>query len=56
MTVPKKFSLTTSIPYVHSKPHVGLAPELIEADVLVRHYRLAGLRSCFPDGNERKPP
>lgn len=47
MTFLKKIYLTTSIPYVNSKPHVGHALELIQADVLARHYRLAGYEVFF---------
>jgi methionyl-tRNA synthetase len=52
MTVPKKIYLTTSIPYVNSKPHVGHALELIQADVLARHYRLAGCEVHFQTGTD----
>jgi methionyl-tRNA synthetase len=52
MTFPKKIYLTTSIPYVNSKPHVGHALELIQADVLARHYRLAGYEVHFQTGTD----
>ena len=52
MTFPKKIYLTTSIPYVNSKPHVGHALELIQADVLARHYRLAGHEVFFQTGTD----
>jgi methionyl-tRNA synthetase len=52
MTFPKKIYLTTSIPYVNSKPHVGHALELIQADVLARHYRLAGYEVFFQTGTD----
>lgn len=35
----KKVYITTSIPYVNAKPHVGFAMELVEADALARYYR-----------------
>src|SRR5215472_4155984 len=34
--------LSTTIPYVNSRAHVGHALELIEADVLARHHRRIG--------------
>jgi methionyl-tRNA synthetase len=37
--MPKKVYITTSIPYVNAKPHVGFAMELCQADALARYYR-----------------
>ncbi|WP_377267396.1 methionine--tRNA ligase [Peterkaempfera sp. SMS 1(5)a] len=34
--------LTTTIPYVNSRPHLGFALELVQADVLARHHRRLG--------------
>jgi methionyl-tRNA synthetase len=34
--------ITTTIPYVNARPHLGFALELVQADVLARHHR--GLR------------
>lgn len=34
--------VTTSIPYVNARPHVGFALELVQADVLARYHRLRG--------------
>ena len=34
--------LSTTIPYVNAPPHLGFALELVQADVLARHHRLAG--------------
>ena len=31
--------LTTAIPYVNARPHVGHALELLIGDALARHYR-----------------
>jgi methionyl-tRNA synthetase len=52
MTVPKKIYLTTSIPYVNAKPHVGHALELIQVDVLARHYRIAEYEVHFQTGTD----
>jgi methionyl-tRNA synthetase len=34
--------LSTTIPYVNARPHVGYALELVQADVLARHHRRIG--------------
>jgi methionyl-tRNA synthetase len=34
--------ITTTIPYVNAKPHLGFALELVQADVLARHARQRG--------------
>ncbi|GAA3445347.1 methionine--tRNA ligase [Planomonospora venezuelensis] len=34
--------LSTTIPYVNARPHLGFALELVQADVLARHHRLRG--------------
>src|SRR6266536_762345 len=34
--------LTTTLPYVNARPHLGFALELVQADVLARHYRRRG--------------
>ncbi len=34
--------LSTTIPYVNGRPHVGHALELVQADVLARHHRRIG--------------
>ena len=39
-------------PYVNSRPHVEHALELIQADVIVRHYRLAGQDVRFQTGTD----
>jgi methionyl-tRNA synthetase len=52
MTSRKKVYVTTSIPYVNSKPHVGHALELIQADVIARHYRLTGHDVWFQTGTD----
>ncbi len=37
-----RFYLTTAIPYVNAKPHIGFAMELVEADVIARYRRQKG--------------
>ncbi len=36
----KKFYITTTLPYVNGKPHIGFAMEIVRADVLARHKRI----------------
>lgn len=35
----QRIYLTTSIPYVNARPHLGHALEFVQADILARHYR-----------------
>lgn len=37
-----KFYITTAIPYVNAKPHIGHALEFIQADTVARYHRLIG--------------
>ncbi len=37
-----KFYITTAIPYVNAKPHVGHALEFVQADVIARYHRILG--------------
>ena len=41
MTAPHIY-ITTTIPYVNARPHLGFALELVQADVLARHHRRRG--------------
>ncbi len=38
----KKFYITTAIPYVNGRPHIGHALEFVQADVIERFHRLKG--------------
>ncbi|MEK7541499.1 MAG: methionine--tRNA ligase [Patescibacteria group bacterium] len=38
----KKFYITTAIPYVNDRPHMGHALEFVQADVLARYHRARG--------------
>ncbi|MGW0591599.1 methionine--tRNA ligase [Streptosporangium sp. NPDC002607] len=44
--------LTTTIPYVNARPHLGFALELVQADVLARHHRLLGDEVRFQTGTD----
>lgn len=37
--MPKKFYITTAIPYVNASPHIGFALEVIQTDVIARYHR-----------------
>jgi methionyl-tRNA synthetase len=37
-----KYLITTAIPYVNAKPHVGHALEFVQADVIARYHKLLG--------------
>ena len=39
---PQRTYVTTTIPYVNARPHLGFALELVQADVLARHARQRG--------------
>lgn len=52
-----KFYLTSAIPYVNAKPHIGHALEFIQADVVNRYRKLLGddvLYLCGSDENAIK--
>ena len=40
--MPKKFYITTAIPYVNGDPHIGHALEFVQTDVVARYHRQAG--------------
>ena len=45
-----KYYITAAIPYVNSKPHVGHALELVQADVIARYHRLLGEEISYLSG------
>ncbi|MFI9005645.1 methionine--tRNA ligase [Actinosynnema sp. NPDC053489] len=47
-----RYYVTTAIPYVNARPHLGFALELVQADVLARHHRLLGDRVRFLTGTD----
>lgn len=52
-----KFYLTSAIPYVNAKPHIGWALEIVQSDTLVRYKKLRGhdaLYLCGSDENSLK--
>ena len=47
-----RYNLTTAIPYVNGRPHIGHALELVQADVLARHHRQRGDEVRFQTGTD----
>jgi len=47
-----KFYITTAIPYVNGKPHIGHALEFIQADVIARFYRQKGEEVLLLSGSD----
>src|SRR3989344_7278196 len=48
----KKFYITTTLPYVNAKPHIGFALEIIQADVIARYNSLLGKDVFFNFGTD----
>lgn len=46
------FYVTTAIPFVNARPHLGFALEIVQADVLARHRRLRGDEVRFLTGTD----
>ncbi|MFD0207548.1 MULTISPECIES: class I tRNA ligase family protein [Saccharothrix] len=46
------YYVTTTIPYVNARPHLGHALEFVQADVLARHHRQHGDRVRFLTGTD----
>jgi len=44
--------ITTTIPYVNARPHLGFALELVQADVLARYHRSTGDQVRFQAGTD----
>jgi len=47
-----KFYITTAIPYVNARPHIGFALEIVQADVLARYQRELGQDVFFLTGTD----
>lgn len=48
----KSFYITTTLPYVNSKPHIGFAMEIIRADSIARYKRETGHDVFFNTGTD----
>lgn len=47
-----RYYITTSIPYVNARPHLGFALEAVQADTLARFHRLRGDDTRFLTGTD----
>jgi methionyl-tRNA synthetase len=47
-----RYYVTTSIPYVNARPHIGFALEAVQADALSRYHRLRGDETRFLTGTD----
>ncbi len=45
-----KFYITTAIPYVNAKPHIGFALECVQTDVIARHKKISGYSTFLTTG------
>jgi methionyl-tRNA synthetase len=48
--------VTTSIPYVNARPHIGHALEFVQADTLARHWRRKGHQVRWLAGTDEHAP
>lgn len=48
----KKFYITTTLPYVNAKPHIGFALEIVQADVVARFKKSEGYDVFFNTGTD----
>lgn len=52
MSQNKNFYITTTLPYVNAKPHIGFAIEIIRADAIARFQRKIGKTVFFNTGTD----
>jgi methionyl-tRNA synthetase len=52
MTQPKKWYITTTLPYVNADPHIGFALEIVHADIVARAKALQGYDVFFNTGTD----
>ena len=50
--MPQTAFVSTAIPYVNAKPHVGFALEIVQADAIVRYLRLIGFDTFSLTGTD----
>jgi methionyl-tRNA synthetase len=51
-TIPPPWYVTTAIPYVNARPHLGFALEIVLTDALARYHRLKGEDVHFLTGTD----
>ncbi len=47
-----KFYITTAIPYVNAKPHIGHALEFVQGDIIARYHKILGDEVKFLSGGD----
>lgn len=47
-----KFYITTAIPYVNAKPHIGHALEFVQADAIARYHKVLGDETLLLSGGD----
>ena len=47
-----RYYLTTTLPYVNARPHIGFALEIIQADAVVRYQKMLGADVVFNTGTD----
>ncbi len=47
-----KFYITTAIPYVNAKPHIGHALEFVQADAIARYHKILGDETLLLSGSD----
>ncbi len=52
MNKDKYFYITTTLPYVNAKPHVGFAMEIVRADIIARYKKAQGFNVFFNTGTD----
>ncbi|MFH1890572.1 MAG: methionine--tRNA ligase [Candidatus Kuenenbacteria bacterium] len=50
--MPNNFYITTTLPYVNAKPHIGFALEIVQADVISHYRRIKGDNVFFNTGTD----
>lgn len=49
---PKRFYITTTLPYVNAAPHIGFALEIVQADAIARSQKKRGKEVFFNTGTD----
>ena len=52
MSQKQRYYITTTLPYVNAKPHIGFALEIVQADALARYHMLLGDEVVFNTGTD----
>lgn len=52
MNKKNNFYITTTLPYINARPHIGFAKEIINADIIARYNQLMGKNVFFNTGTD----